>query len=198
MGRRIDLVGQTFGRWFVESQNGPLCVCTCECGTHKEVQTQHLRTGKSKSCGCLNGELAAARKRTHGESVHGQQTPEYLVWRGIVRRCTEPANKVYADYGGRGIRIHEPWLDYATFLRDVGRRPAPHLTFDRIDNDGHYEPGNVRWATRREQARNQRRTIKVVYEGREMTLAEAAEQSGIPYAKLWYRYRTGAKAMYKP
>lgn len=84
--------------------------------------------------------------------------PEYYAWRDLVRRCTHPTHKQWADYGGRGIKVCDRWLgSFANFLADVGRRPSPSLTIDRVDNDGDYEPGNVRWATRDQQNANRRK-----------------------------------------
>lgn len=98
------------------------------------------------------------RSTVHGEASRGGKSPEYKTWVGIIKRCTDPKAKGWPNYGGRGIHICDEWRhSYAAFLADVGRKPSPRHSIDRIDNDGNYEPGNVRWATRSEQNSNQRR-----------------------------------------
>jgi hypothetical protein len=161
-----DLTGQRFGRLVVEApaafRSG--CRwwrCRCDCGTVKEIRGPVLNRGEAKSCGCRKRDIGRERTapggvmdgRRHG----GWRSPEYRIWRGMKIRCCNPRSKDFPRYGGRGIRVCQRWLDsFAAFLADVGPRPAPHLTLDRIDNDGHYEPGNVRWATRSEQQQNKR------------------------------------------
>ena len=95
-------------------------------------------------------------KRTHGESLCGSNTVEYRAWCRMRARCNNPKQRDYRYYGARGIKVCERWNDYRNFLADMGRRPSPKLSLDRIDNDGHYEPGNCRWTTQSEQVRNQR------------------------------------------
>lgn len=117
------------------------------------------------------------------------------MWCGIVRRCENKNDTAYSFYGGRGIKMHPAWrASFIRFLEDIGRRPDPKLTLERIDNDGHYEPGNVTWATRKDQARNRRTTHKVTFNGESMSLAELAERTGIPYNRLWDRIRDGRTA----
>lgn len=119
-------------------------------------------------------------------------TPEYEAWRSIKRRCLSPTAKHYEDYGGRGITICPKWRDsFPAFLRDVGYRPGPKYSIDRINNNGNYEPGNVRWATRCEQMRNTRVNHLLTANGVTLTVTEWAEKLGVTPATLFARIRTG-------
>lgn len=148
--RLVDLTGVRFGRWIVIARTDRVSdsydrfwLCQCDCGTEREVRRQTLIKKESTSCGC---------KRFHGMT----HSPVYAVWNGIKQRCTNPNTAEYQDYGGRGIKMYEPWfLSIKQFAADVGPRPTGK-TMDRINNDGNYEPGNVRWATPLEQAHNRR------------------------------------------
>lgn len=117
--------------------------------------------------------------------------PEYSAWSALVRRCTNPNNPCYRDYGGRGISVCAEWRSYDRFLLDVGKRPSPKHSIDRIDNNGDYEPGNVRWATQSEQNRNTRRTRYITAFGKTQTLGDWAREVGIAQqtliARLDYR-----------
>lgn len=128
-------------------------VCRCDCGAERIVIASCLLRGTTKSCRCLHRDTAHLKSRIHG----GTKTPEWSAWRDIIARCENPKVRSYADYGGRGIKVCAEWRnDFAAFLRDVGPRPFPELSIDRVDNDGHYEPGNCRWATAKQQANNKR------------------------------------------
>jgi hypothetical protein len=122
----------------------------------------------------------------------GYGTPEYNSWRSIVQRCLNPKCKAYRDYGARGISMCLLWrLSFSAFLEDVGPRPGLGYSLDRIDNEGNYEPGNVRWATPTEQCRNRRGNRIIEYNGERLTLSEWANKFGIRQATLWGRLRDG-------
>ena len=136
-------------------------VCQCVCGTIKEVRGNYLKTGVSKSCGCLARTFIASANIKHGDAQQGKFGAHYLykLWSGIIQRTTNKNNKAWHNYGGRGILVNESWKEYTVFrdwiLTHLGDRPACS-SFDRIDNNGHYEPGNVRWATYKQQSANRR------------------------------------------
>jgi hypothetical protein len=151
----IDITGQRFGRLTAIRPAGirPQAKrptsgemwwhCKCDCGRSTISKSGDLRR-KTRSCGCT---------RTHG---HSQKHPLYPIWKTMRQRCLNPANADYRWYGARGITVCERWNDFTNFLADVGERPSPELTLDRIDVNGNYEPGNIRWATWEQQRQNKR------------------------------------------
>lgn len=124
---------------------------------------------------------AAYRRKTYGESHHRHGligTPEYWAWSAMKQRCLNPRKRNWARYGGRGIRVCERWLhSFELFLEDMGPRPSPRHSLDRIDNDGDYEPSNCRWATPGEQRRHQARLVR--FRGELLTLAEWSKRTGL-------------------
>lgn len=136
----------------------PTGACACGCGQRTNIAKQTIRR-----LGYMKGEPFRfvwghnGGKLKHGFTKLGQPWPSpYAAWSSMQQRCTNPARRDYPDYGGRGIRVCELWRDFRNFLADVGPRPSPQHSLDRIDNDGNYEPGNVRWATAKEQRANRR------------------------------------------
>jgi hypothetical protein len=162
--------------------------CHCECGRIKIVRADHLKVGNTKSCGCLASEMTAARSRTHGETPYRYHSPEYRVWSGMRVRCSKPR---FVHYGGRGIKVCDRWHKFENFLADMGRRPSPTHSLDRIDVDGNYEPSNCRWATRTEQMNNTRTTRRVRAWGEVMPLRTALKISGIGRKTFYQRLDRG-------
>lgn len=195
--KRTNIVGNRYGRLIVTGeapkQKGRRYAFTrCDCGAEKTVCVSQLLGGRTNSCGCLSREMAHTRAMTHGYAPDGPKSPEYTSWASMRSRCNNPHNKRFAIYGGRGIMVCERWdKDFVAFLADMGERPTPNHSLDRIDVNGNYEPENCRWATRLEQAHNMRKNVVLSAFGRTMVLAAWAKESGVPNTTLWRRVKQG-------
>ena len=187
-----NLVGQKFGRLTVEAFSGAnkwgnaLWKCRCECGNEKVAQSALLLSNQVGSCGCLA--KAGHFKRQHSACY----TPEYSAWNNIKGRTANPNHKSFKDYGARGIKMCEEWMNsFSAFLEHVGHRPSRNHSIDRIDNNLGYIPGNIRWSTRKEQQRNRRCTKNLTFNGETHCLAAWSEKTGISYDALCRRVRDG-------
>lgn len=195
-----QMIGSKFGRLIVCAEAGrgttrqALWSCICECNNRVVVAGYHLRSGNTKSCGCLQRSQASSANTRHGLA----SSPEYRILNGIIQRCTNPTLKAFDRYGGRGIKVCDRWLHgeagksgIELFFDDMGSRPTLKHSIDRVDNNGDYEPGNCRWATRIRQARNKSNNRIVKIDGEEMSLAEACDRKGVSYKTVWERLNRG-------
>jgi hypothetical protein len=166
--RLVDLTGERFGRLVVvervptdTKRGNARWLSRCDCGGSATSDGSDLRRGNVQSCGCLRHELVTARAFAmlrHAPITHGRtRTPEWNSWYAMKSRCVNRNLKGWKDYGGRGITVCDEWLhDFQAFYDHIGPKPGPGYSVDRIDNNGNYEPGNVRWATPLEQNHNRR------------------------------------------
>ena len=192
MTHLLDISGQRFARLVamkVAKREGTRTywLCKCDCGKESVVYITKLRSGHTRSCGCYKMQRISETKKTHGMSGH---TKVYDAWVQMRARCTNPSGGRFDKYQARGIVVCARWgASFEVFLKDMGLPPSPKHSLDRIDNDGNYEPGNCRWATPKEQARNKRGLRIVHYCGRDMPLSEALEVAGnlVAYGTAWCR-----------
>jgi hypothetical protein len=191
-----SMLGRRFGRVVVreareyDPQRRDLYLCACDCGTATVLQGKYLRRGMIRSCGCLTRKGNNLR---HGATVVGAEyRTTYTSWAGMKGRCLNPRNHKWPLYGGRGIRICDQWRDsFEAFLRDVGPKPSAGYSIDRIDVDGHYEPGNVRWATGSMQSRNKRVTLRLEMGGETLALSDWADRYHVTADLIRLRLRRG-------
>lgn len=187
-----DLIGQTFGRLTALGYTGQrsphkqkLITCQCACGLYLSVLPSRLRSGNTKSCGCLATEWRLQQNQkmvVHGNARAGARSPEYTAWQSMISRCTNSNDYRFKWYGARGISVCVEWREsFEAFLVDVGPRPSRRHSLGRQENNGHYEPKNVVWQLPKEQIRNQRNTSYYEFEGKQVTLGELADRFSLPY-----------------
>jgi hypothetical protein len=199
MSKRLDLVGQKFGRLTVQEFVGVVkrtsrWSCLCDCGNIIEARGPDLKIGNTNSCGCYKLDRIKETQTRHGQCLrNGIETRAHLAWADMQRRCYEIGHKAYKSYGGRGIKVCDRWLGrdgFVNFYEDMGDC-SDDLTLDRIDNDGDYEPGNCRWVTMLEQCNNRRSNRWMTFEGERKTIAEWVRHTGINSATLIHRSNIG-------
>lgn len=176
-----DFFNKKYGRLTVKSfrMNGynKLCKCVCDCGNIHEASWRKVKNGHTKSCGCLSIEMSTKnilKNKTHGM----KNSKTYSTWRAMRKRCAEK-RRFY-----KNISVCERWNKFENFLKDMGERPFPKATIDRIDGTKGYEPGNCRWATMKEQQRNRKDNVLIEINGQKKCISEWAEILKIPVSKI--------------
>lgn len=158
MPAKVDLKGKVYGRLTVikesneRAKNGHIVwICECKCGKETKAPSGHLKSGHTRSCGCLHKERTVKHSTTHGLRQH----PLYNVHSSMKNRCTNPKSKAYRNYGGRGIKVCDRWLEsFENFYEDIIEGYIKGLQLDRIDNDGDYSKENCRWVTPQQNSMN--------------------------------------------
>lgn len=204
----LDLIGQKFGKLTVVEKIGSINIaavgkkpnrqihwnCICDCGGNKQVTSNKLKFGGVISCGCLYGSIyskSGIKRNKYGMSY--LRTKEYSTWVSIRRRCLNPSYNSYQNYGGRGIKVCERWMEsFQNFLDDMGYAPSKNHSIDRFpDNDGHYEPGNCRWATMAAQSVNRRNNTFIEFGGERLTISQWSRRVGCSFGTLSTRLQRG-------
>ncbi len=186
-GNAIDLTGRRFGQLVVVSHAasgafGIRWLCQCDCGNTHTAYAGNLKNNSTKSCGCAQHTIV------HG----GSYSSEYAIWKAMRRRCGSARCIEFKNYGGRGITVCPRWAQsFKAFQEDMGPRPSAAYTLDRINNEGNYEPGNCRWATRIEQASNTRRSRFIELNGEWVTLSEAGRRLGVTLSTVMHAISLG-------
>ena len=188
--RGKNLTGEIFGRLKVVSFTGhrrtpkgvpkKLWTCVCQCGATKVIDHVSLTHHLVQSCGCLKKELCITRSTKHGFAKH----PIYSQWCAMKKRCLNPKDSKWKDYGGRGIELCKRWHAFVAFKEDMLPSWSSGMTIERKDSNGNYEPNNVRWATRLEQSNNTRRNVFVTCNGKTMTVSQFGREFGFSVNRI--------------
>lgn len=165
--------------------------CKCDCGQMCKTTAKRLKNGMTKSCGCLKNE--ARIRNGKANETHGmKKTPEYRSWRGMKNRCFNKKYSHYQDYGARGITVFPEWIDsFEKFFAYMGLKPSPELTIERLNVNGNYEPGNVKWGTIEEQNNNRRDNRLLTAFGETMTISRWTKKMGLPRTRVYARLKLG-------
>lgn len=192
-----NLIGERFGRLTVISKNGKTkwgnvtWKCACDCGKTVIIPVGHLKSGHTKSCGCLAYDMHVEQLETHGYTTGGKPRT-FTIWRGMKARCLNPKSISYKNYGARGISICHEWRSFKAFHEwAIANGYSDGLQLDRIDNDGNYCPNNCRWVTRTENARNTRATHLITLNGKTQCAAAWIEELGISKSTFYEALHKG-------
>ena len=193
--QKIDMMHRRFGRLVVCADAGKTktgdyqYLVLCDCGKSKVIRGSVMRSGATKSCGCIRRETTAQKNFKHG----GVGSATYESWQAMKNRCLNTNQPEYSRYGGAGIAIDLAWMDFANFIADMGERPQGK-TLDRLDNAKGYAKDNCRWATAAEQNRNTKQNVFIEHDGKRLCMKDWAVETGIPYTTIQDRTRRNLPA----
>ena len=162
-------------------------LCRCDCGQLTEPALAAIRNGNTTSCGCVHRANTGNLKRRHNL----RRTPEYQTWAGMTQRCLNPNNPQFHNYGGRGIKVCERWLDFQAFYNDMGVRPSASSEIDRIDNNGDYCPENCKWVDHKTNSNNRRTNVVLELNGVKKNVTEWADHLGLTQSAVYARLKRG-------
>ena len=193
--KRIDITNQRYGKLTAKKLIGgrrSYWLCDCECGNKIEVQLSSLRTGNTKSCGCIHKDQLINRNIANAKHGMSHSRVE-RIHAGMIARCYKKTHKSYESYGGRGISVCDEWRDAATFIGwALENGYEDGLQIDRIDNDKGYDPSNCRWVSSKQQGNNRRNNVLITHGGETRTLSEWGDILNIPKGSLTYRHKNGS------
>lgn len=200
MGKFSDISGVRFGRLTVislVSRSPTVWLCRCDCGVERPVKRPNLVSGSTRSCGCLGVETRrnlglSQKRRTKIDYAAALYLAEYRAWCSMLSRCANPRHKSYGNYGARGIKVCKRWRgSFDLFLRDMGERPGPGMSIDRIDVNGDYTPNNCRWADARTQQNNRTTNRTLAFNGVSANLTEWSKITGLAISTITSRLTLG-------
>jgi hypothetical protein len=201
MNKKLDLTNHKYGRLTVlapvenTSSGKTQWLCRCDCGKTATVVSARLRSGITRSCGCLSRENSAAIGKSnaqHGFASHVNPSRTYRIWMGMKTRCTNPNSDQWQNYGGRGVKVCDRWLhSFECFLEDMGEPPSTRHSIERIDVDGNYEPDNCTWIPLEDQQYNRRNSLRLEFQGKTQALALWAKELGLDVHLLQNRLKLG-------
>lgn len=166
--------------------------CLCECGNSVKIHGSRLRRGGAKSCGCTRLEKMRLARTTHGMTSIFNKVPEYANWESMKDRCYNGNCPAYKHYGGRGIIVCDRWKSsFESFYADMGSKPTPKHSIDRIDVNGNYEPSNCRWANQSEQMNNTRSNVLITFNNQTLNITQWAKVTGIANSIISWRIKKG-------
>lgn len=190
----MKILGPGPARLQRDGKRKPTLRVECDCGQEFVALAYNIRAGATRSCGCLRRRTASAAgkaRKTLGVTTDPAMKRTRTAWRSMMGRCYYPQNASYPRYGGVGVLVHSAWHTFPGFYADMGLRPGPEYTLERLDNSKGYVPGNVRWATRAEQARNRRNNINITVGGATMCAQDWATSLGVALSTVLRRHRRG-------
>lgn len=194
MAYKNNLTGNRYGRLIVLKENGKTnhgdlrWLCKCDCGNIKTITGTKLKSGWTKSCGCLQKEIARKHMLKHGLS----DSRLYSIWENMKERCYRPSNNRYYRYGARGIKVCKEWLDFEKFAEWANKNGYKDgLSIERVDIDGNYEPNNCCWIPLKEQTQNRENTVWIYYQGKRFCMSQFAKDMGVSINVIRNRIKHG-------